>query len=104
MPAPTALKKLEDAPPASVVASQPAEGKFFFAPKSPVQDQHSSQRDVVNGDDFLLDAQDDILGDESAFTPESENGDEAMAIDEEGRPRFAPSKDIVGPCPITLLS
>jgi hypothetical protein len=29
------------------------------------------------------------------FGPEDDGSDDAMAIDEEGRPRFAPAKDIV---------
>lgn len=29
------------------------------------------------------------------ISPEDPEGDESMAVDEEGRPRFAPAKDIV---------
>lgn len=34
--------------------------------------------------------------------PADEQGDDSMAIDEEGRPRFAPSRDIVSTIPVIL--
>lgn len=46
-------------------------------------------------EDFLLDAPDALPGDAEAFAPQDEGEDESMAIDEEGRPRFAPARDIV---------
>ncbi|KAK3192817.1 pre-rRNA-processing protein pno1 [Lecanicillium sp. MT-2017a] len=72
MPAPTALKNLEQTPPAAEV-------------DVPIQD---------NEDEFLLDAPDAVAAEGEIFAPQDDGADETMAIDEEGRPRFAPAKDI----------
>ncbi|KAH7017874.1 hypothetical protein EDB80DRAFT_889022 [Ilyonectria destructans] len=72
MPAPTALKQAEDTPLATSVPL-PAD----------------------NDEEFLLDAPDALPEDGSAFAVMEEgSSDDGMAIDEEGRPRFAPAKDI----------
>ncbi|KAF5020262.1 hypothetical protein F66182_7710 [Fusarium sp. NRRL 66182] len=72
MPAPTALKKAEDAPLAVDVPL-------------PVED---------NDDEFLLDAPDALATDANVLVPVTESNEDSMAIDEEGRPRFAPARDI----------
>lgn len=72
MPAPTALKKAESTP---LVADVP----------SPAQD---------NDQEFLLDAADAASAEAEVMVPEAVDAENSMAIDEEGRPRFAPSKDI----------
>lgn len=52
-----------------------------------------------NDEEFLLDAPDTLPEDGSAFAVVEEgSSDDGMAIDEEGRPRFAPAKDIVRSC------
>lgn len=71
MPAPTALKKAEDAPLATDIPLPVAE----------------------NDEEFLLDAPDALPADANAVVPVEDNED-GMAIDEEGRPRFAPARDI----------
>jgi RNA-binding protein PNO1 len=49
-----------------------------------------------NEDEFLLDAPDAVTAEGEIFAAQEPIGDgETMAIDEEGRPRFAPAKDIV---------
>ena len=48
-----------------------------------------------NEDEFLLDAPDAAGVDSDPFIPEELDGDESMVVDEEGRPKFAPAKDIV---------
>ncbi|KAK3318025.1 hypothetical protein B0H66DRAFT_555998 [Apodospora peruviana] len=45
-------------------------------------------------DELLLDVQDANLTDATAILPQSISEDTEMAVDEEGRPRFAPSKDV----------
>jgi RNA-binding protein PNO1 len=72
MPAPTALKKAEDTPPVPE-AALPAEG--------------------TNDGEFLLDAPDAEADDNQPFQGEQDM-DESMVVDEEGRPRFAPAKDV----------
>lgn len=47
------------------------------------------------GDEFILDASEAVTGEGEFMAPQDHDGDESMAIDEEGRPRFAPAKDIV---------
>ncbi|KAJ3519467.1 hypothetical protein NM208_g14116 [Fusarium decemcellulare] len=73
MPAPTALKKAEDAPLATDIPLPAAE----------------------NDEEFLLDAPDPLPADSNAVVPVEEDNEDGMAIDEEGRPRFAPARDIV---------
>ncbi|PWI67613.1 hypothetical protein PCL_02967 [Purpureocillium lilacinum] len=48
----------------------------------------------VNDDEFLLDAQDATPSETPFVASQDPEGDDAMAIDEEGRPRFAPARDI----------
>ena len=72
MPAPTALKQAEDAPLALDVPL-PVEG---------------------NDEEFLLDAPDALPTDADVLVPVEESNENGMAIDEEGRPRFAPARDI----------
>ncbi|PHH92232.1 hypothetical protein CDD83_8343 [Cordyceps sp. RAO-2017] len=75
MPAPTGLKKADRVQPAS-------------------EDPPAAQE---QDDEFLLDALDSTSIDvqEPAAAPQDRDGDDdAMAIDEEGRPRFAPTRDI----------
>lgn len=51
---------------------------------------------VENEDEFLLDAGEDMSGEVALVpVPREELGEDSMAIDEEGRPRFAPARDIV---------
>ncbi|KAK7416101.1 pre-rRNA-processing protein pno1 [Neonectria punicea] len=70
MPAPTALKQAEDTPLATSVPLPPD-----------------------NDEEFLLDAPDALPTDPSAVVVAEQDSDDGMAIDEEGRPRFAPAKD-----------
>lgn len=71
MPAPTALQQPA---PALEVAHAPA---------------------TQDADELLLDIQDSNLAEPSAAAPPVTSEDTEMAVDEEGRPRFAPGKDIV---------
>jgi hypothetical protein len=73
MSAPTALKKAEEAPLDNNV-------------QLPVQD---------TDEDFLLDAPVDSSADANVLVPVEESNEDGMQIDEEGRPRFAPARDIV---------
>lgn len=73
MPAPTALL-------------QPTKVPEAVTAPSPDQD-----------DDLILDIQDNNLTEPTTILPPSNPEDADMAVDEEGRPRFAPGKDIVGP-------
>lgn len=50
---------------------------------------------IDNDQEFLLDAADVASADAEVMVPEAQDEGDNMAIDEEGRPRFAPSKDIV---------
>lgn len=50
---------------------------------------------IDNDHEFLLDAADVASADAEVIVPEAQDESDSMAIDEEGRPRFAPSKDIV---------
>ncbi|UNI15253.1 pre-rRNA-processing protein pno1 [Purpureocillium takamizusanense] len=81
MPAPTALKKAEETP---------------LQPEVSLDEQE-------NDDEFLLDAQDAIPTEAPSAAPQDPDGDDAMAIDEEGRPRFAPARDIVRPASPAFL-
>lgn len=47
------------------------------------------------GDEYLLDTSDAVTGEGDFMIPQEPDSDNAMAIDEEGRPRFAPAKDVV---------
>lgn len=50
---------------------------------------------IDNDQEFLLDAADAAAAEAEVMVPEAADAENSMAIDEEGRPRFAPSKDIV---------
>ena len=89
MPAPTALKRAEDTPLATDVPL-PVEGKTFPKPTMP----YVLTSRAENDEEFLLDAPDSLPTDANAVVPVEQDSDE-MAIDEEGRPRFAPAQDIV---------
>lgn len=93
MPAPTALKKAESTPLAADVPSA-AQGRFslFGFAFTGILKANSH---VDNDQEFLLDAADVASADAEVMVPEAQDEDDDMAIDEEGRPRFAPSKDIV---------
>lgn len=71
MPAPTAL-------------AQPAPAPELVPVATPEQD-----------DELLVDMQ-GVNAEPSAVAPPTDAEDTDMAIDEEGRPRFAPGKDVVG--------
>jgi RNA-binding protein PNO1 len=71
MPAPTALVQPVAAPETALVPA-------------PEQD-----------DELLLDIQDANAVDPSVVAPPTTGEDTDMVVDEEGRPRFAPGKDIV---------
>lgn len=93
MPAPTALKKAESTPLAADVPSA-AQGRIF----SPIFAFARALRANLlldNDQEFLLDAADVASADAEMMVPEAQDEGDNMAIDEEGRPRFAPSKDIV---------
>ncbi|KAJ6788187.1 hypothetical protein PWT90_06050 [Aphanocladium album] len=72
MPAPTALKQAEEAP-------------------LPIE---ATMVEQEGGDEFVLDASEAVSGEGEFMAPQDPEGDDSMAIDEEGRPRFAPAKDI----------
>jgi hypothetical protein len=46
-------------------------------------------------DELLVDMQDSSVAEPSAVAPSTATEDTDMAIDEEGRPRFAPGNDVV---------
>ncbi|ATY62938.1 pre-rRNA-processing protein [Cordyceps militaris CM01] len=71
MPAPTALKQPDEAP-LPFEASVVEQGE----------------------DEFILDASEAVTSEGEFMAPQDFSGDVSMAIDEEGRPRFAPAKDI----------
>lgn len=55
-----------------------------------------ANQDLETGtEEFLLDANEPMSGDIEFIAPQEPEASDAMAIDEEGRPRFAPAKDIV---------
>lgn len=54
-----------------------------------------SDSDPGNDEEFLLDAPDALPTDADVLVPVQESNEDGMAIDEEGRPRFAPARDIV---------
>lgn len=91
MPAPTALKQAE-LPEVLVEVGAP-QGDFFSHPRH----THTQQiTDIYEAEDeFLLQEVDMIPSDLDFISPVEEDGGESMAIDEEGRPRFAPAKDTV---------
>ena len=72
MPAPTALVKPTEAPEAIT---------------APIQTQ--------DDDELILDVPDSTLEEASAAQPPADPQDVEMAVDEEGRPKFAPGKDVV---------
>jgi RNA-binding protein PNO1 len=74
MPAPTALKKADETPLEATTVPSPQEN--------------------AGDDEFLLDAPDLPSGDGEFMGPQDQAGDEGMAVDEEGRPQFAPARDI----------
>lgn len=92
MPAPTALKKAESTPLADVPSA--AQGRFALYTFAFVKTLGTNSR-IDNDQEFLLDAADVASADAEVMVPEAQDEDDNMAIDEEGRPRFAPSKDIV---------
>jgi RNA-binding protein PNO1 len=94
MSAPTALKKAEDAPPAVDVAL-PVEGMKKIKYLNKRITETISDCDSDNDDEFLLDAPDALPTDANVLVPVEESNENGMAIDEEGRPRFAPARDIV---------
>jgi len=71
MPAPTALVKPTEAPEAIT---------------APIQTQ--------DDDELILDVPDSTLEEASAAQPPADPQDVEMAVDEEGRPKFAPGKDV----------
>lgn len=75
MPAPTALLRTSDETPVEVQVPLPAEAQ---------------------DDDFLLDAPEAVPSDPNSLqAPAGQAEDTEMVVDEEGRPRFAPGKDVV---------
>lgn len=95
MPAPTALKKAESTPLAADVPSA-AQGRFSLSEFAFTRTLKANSR-IDNDQEFLLDAADVTSADAEMMVPEAQDEGDNMAIDEEGRPRFAPSKDIVMP-------
>lgn len=79
MPAPTALKKADDAPPSNVL---PGEAQ---------QDEEL----LLDAADLPADGDSELILQKVPRSQEGEEDGEGMAIDEEGRPRFAPGRDIV---------
>ncbi|KAL6868930.1 pre-rRNA-processing protein pno1 [Amphichorda felina] len=76
MPAPTALKRVDDAPlPADVDVPMPEDNAGVEA-------------------EFVLGQSDEQPVDMDAVLQPVKENEDAMAIDEEGRPQFAPSRDI----------
>lgn len=100
MPAPTALKQAEDTPLATSIP--------LPAGKNPSKPQPSFPRVLItyvdNDEEFLLDAPDVLPTDPSAVVVVEQDSDDGMAIDEEGRPRFAPAKDFVRAYPKSPLA
>lgn len=93
MPAPTAIKKAESTPLAADVPSA-AQGIFSLSGFAFIG-THRTNSHIDNDQEFLLDAADVASADAEVMVPEAQDEGDNMAIDEEGRPRFAPSKDIV---------
>lgn len=91
MPAPTALKRAEDTP-LAIDVPLPTEGISALRPGR--SEGWLLTACLDKDEDFLLDAPDALPADSDAFFPEGDE-DDSMAIDEEGRPRFAPARDIV---------
>ena len=59
--------------------------------------------DVQDESEFLLDTGDSLPVDMDAVLPSVKASDNAMDIDEEGRPKFAPARDIVSNCAMLIL-
>jgi hypothetical protein len=51
--------------------------------------------EVQDDQDFVLEVTEDMPVDMDAVLPQIKDDENAMAIDEEGRPRFAPATDTV---------
>lgn len=59
-------------------------------------------RNLEHEDEFLLDAQEPSALEAQVLAPQTKYDEsDAMAIDEEGRPRFAPTRDIVRKVSVT---
>lgn len=103
MPAPTALKQAEDAPLALDVPL-PVEGKKKILSRKGRVLKTISDSGPGNDEEFLLDAPDALPIDADVLVPVEESNENGMAIDEEGRPRFAPARDIVRLPRVIILS
>ncbi|KAH8815203.1 hypothetical protein F5884DRAFT_771463 [Xylogone sp. PMI_703] len=75
MPAPTALLRQPEELAESANAAHPAE---------------------THDEELLLDASEAIISEDVIIQPLNDNGDSEMHVDEEGRPKFAPSKNADG--------
>lgn len=94
MPAPTALKAAAETPLQEPEASVQTQGKRVFNALLSAFCNHLTESLRVEGDEFLLGEPEAMVVDNADLpTPDEEDG--SMAIDEEGRPRFAPARDIV---------
>ncbi len=94
MPAPTALKKAEDAPPTDVDMSLPEGTKGCICFES-IQLMWNYLGNDGNDAEFILGEENEPPVDMDTVLQPVKDTDEAMTIDEEGRPQFAPSRNIV---------
>lgn len=95
MPAPTALKKADDAPlPVDVDIPMPQGTRTPESPWCMYLREDLLENEGMETE-FVLDQSDDQPVDMDAVLQPMKDNEDAMAIDEEGRPRFAPSRDIV---------
>ncbi|KAL2756877.1 hypothetical protein ACRALDRAFT_1049112 [Sodiomyces alcalophilus JCM 7366] len=78
MPAPTALKKADDAPPSDI----------------PLSGAQQDEELLLDAPDLPADVDSELILQKVPRSQEGEEDGDGMAIDEEGRPRFAPSRDI----------
>ena len=94
MPAPTALKKADDAPPVAQNDIAIPEGLATRCYMHRSTANRPLPMDLENGDEeFTLETTDNIDPD-TILAPVKDNND-SMMVDEEGRPRFAAARDIV---------
>lgn len=59
--------------------------------------------ETQDNEEFLLEAGGDESIDVDAVLPQVKNSEDSMAIDEEGRPKFAPARDIVRSLTLQIL-
>jgi RNA-binding protein PNO1 len=72
----------------------PAPTAVKFADDTPLAEIQEASVDTGDGE-FILEATSSLPADSEMIVSQQPEDEESMMIDEEGRPKFAPAKDIV---------